>query len=122
MNDGEHATSTTIRDSEHTMSTATTESKPYLSPTEVSRIMGCSLPTVMRWIKSGELRSYNLTGSLTKCRRPTYRVAQEDLEEFKLMRTTPGRKPEVKRRKSLKSRLSPEALAIKEDVFGNRKI
>lgn len=69
-----------------------------MTPPEVARILKVAPETVLTWIRSGELRGFNV-GSGAK--RPRFRVSPADLADFEARRTVqPPVKP-VRRRKRL---------------------
>jgi excisionase family DNA binding protein len=55
---------------------------------QVAERFGVSIKTVLLWIKSGELRAVNCSRSLAS-KKPRYRVSQESLTEFELLRQAP---------------------------------
>jgi excisionase family DNA binding protein len=55
-------------------------SRRYLTPGDVAEDIGVDLRQVLRWIKAGELRAVNVVGRVGK--RPRWRIAATDLEQF----------------------------------------
>ena len=54
--------------------------------------------TVLRWIANGELRAVNVGRNLS-AKKPRWRVTQEALEAFELLRTPLPPAPKTRRRK-----------------------
>jgi excisionase family DNA binding protein len=54
--------------------------------------------TVLGWIKSGELRAVNV-GRKAGAKKPRWRITQEALDAFEVLRTPTPVRPRVRRRK-----------------------
>ena len=54
---------------------------------EVANLYGVSEPTVVKWIKFGELKAIDVSKKLGS-RKPRYRVTEKQLEEFESFRET----------------------------------
>ena len=62
-----------------------TEPARFLSPPRVAKLLGVTPETVLGWIRSGELRGFNLAARTAK--KPRFRVDRIDLEAFLAGRT-----------------------------------
>ena len=65
-------------------------SKPeYLTPPQVSALLGVGHDKILAWVHSGELRAVDL--SATRGKRPRWRISRDDLDVFLACRsaTTP---------------------------------
>jgi excisionase family DNA binding protein len=65
---------------------------------QVAERFGVSIKTVLLWIKSGELRAVNCSRSLAS-KKPRYRISQESLEEFELLRSASTPAPTRRRKR-----------------------
>ena len=52
---------------------------PYLTPSEIAKLLRVSQDTVLGWIRRAELRAVNVGRGTTRAR---YRVSRESLDEF----------------------------------------
>ena len=68
-----------------------------LIPREVAKLLKVSPDTVLNWIRTGQLKAYNVA-SLNSSR-PSYRVDPEALEQFKRLRQVLPPPPKQRRRK-----------------------
>jgi excisionase family DNA binding protein len=71
--------------------------EPALTPPQVAKLLGVDPATVIGWIRSGELRAYNV-GS-RRSMRPSYRIDPDALEQFKKLRQVIPPPPRTARRK-----------------------
>jgi excisionase family DNA binding protein len=72
-----------------------------LSPDDVARQYGVTVPTVLAWIHSGELRALNVSRNAAS-KKPRWRVTLAALERFEQVRTaTPQPQPSRRRRQSV---------------------
>ena len=63
-----------------------------LTPQTIARRLGISVDKVHGWIRSGELRAFNLAARIG--RRPRYRIAADDLADFTTRRQVlPAQQP-----------------------------
>lgn len=70
--------------------------EPFLTPSEVAKILKVSPETVIGWIRKAELRAVNV-GSGT--RRSRFRVSKESLDEFLRLREVQPPAPRQSRRR-----------------------
>jgi excisionase family DNA binding protein len=68
-----------------------------LTPPQVAKLWRVSPDKVLTWIRSGELRAFNVATKLGA--RPAYRIEPEALDEFKARRNP---KPQPKQKRSRK--------------------
>lgn len=59
---------------------------------------GVTVHTVLGWIKTGELRAVNV-GRRLGAKKPRWRITEEALQEFELLRTPNPPLPRARRRK-----------------------
>ena len=78
------------------MSSAATIDGQYLSPPQVAELLHISHAKVLAWIAAGELRAVDL--ATHRGRRPRWRVACRDLEDF-LVRRASSPPPDMRRRR-----------------------
>lgn len=69
--------------------------RPYYTITDLRELLRTSKPRIAEWIKTGELRAFNVG---TRRGNPQWRVSPADLDRWKagrqaLPRGTPGPKP-----------------------------
>ncbi|MFU7558774.1 helix-turn-helix domain-containing protein [Stieleria sp. JC731] len=74
--------------------------EPFLTPSEIAKLLKVSPETVIGWIRNGELRAVNV-GSGT--RRSRFRVSRENLDEFLCLREVQPPAPRQRRRRRTES-------------------
>jgi excisionase family DNA binding protein len=65
---------------------------------DVTERYGVSAHTVLGWIRSGELRAVNV-GRRAGAKKPRWRISEEALEAFELIRTATPPVPRVRQKK-----------------------
>jgi excisionase family DNA binding protein len=56
--------------------------KDFYTPTEVARLLRVQGGKIFTWIRSGELKAFNVSAS----RLPRYRISKEAIDDFILIR------------------------------------
>jgi excisionase family DNA binding protein len=69
-----------------------------LSVKDICERYGVTVHTVLAWIRSGELRAVNV-GRRLGAKKPRWRITQEAVEAFEVLRTPTSPKPRTRRRK-----------------------
>lgn len=72
-----------------------------LTPPEVAKLLRVSPETVLGWIRSGELRAFNVASRSSM--RPSYRVDPDALEQFKKLRQVISPPPSSRKRRNSKN-------------------
>jgi excisionase family DNA binding protein len=63
-----------------------------LRPSQAAELLGVNADKIRAWIASGELKATNV--ALRRSSHPRWRIAEADLEDFKLARSAqPARQP-----------------------------
>lgn len=75
-----------------------------LTPAQVAALLGVSADKIRAWIASGELKATNV--ALRRSRLPRWRIAETDLESFKL-----SRQAQPAARSAQRSHRSPRVLS-----------
>ncbi|MSR55052.1 MAG: DNA-binding protein [Gemmataceae bacterium] len=65
---------------------------------DIQKRYGVTVHTVLGWIRSGELKSLNV-GRRMGAKKPRWRITQEALDSFELLRTASPSMPQTRRRK-----------------------
>ncbi len=66
-----------------------------LTPPQVARLLRVRREKIMAWIRTGELRAFNVSTNF----RPRYRIEESELEAFKLRRAAVVQPKVVRRRR-----------------------
>lgn len=69
--------------------------EPFLTPSEIGKLLQVSPDTVLGWIRRSELRAVNVGSG---ARRARYRVSRESLEEFLRLREVQPPTPRKRQR------------------------
>ena len=77
--------------------TTKSSEREYLTPPQVSALLGVGHEKLLAWIHSGELRAVDL--SATRGKRPRWRISRQALDDFLSRRSaSPPAKPRQRRR------------------------